>query len=117
MPETTAEIIKNALALERDATRLAGLAFPVIRVRFAGPTDHRGARWIASYRGTRVTVPFHTGPDSPTKYAARAAYWCWLRHRAEHLADLPDDGPRVMIPGDAGPDEYAYLAVPERFLT
>lgn len=116
MSSDASSIIRGAIERERRALRLVGLAFPVIRVRFAGPTDHRGARWIASYHGVRFVQPFHVGPEGPSELAGRAAYCCWRKYVNSRGADMVDDGPRLMIPGDAGPDEYAYLAVPERFL-
>src|SRR5215831_15740136 len=57
-----------------------GLSFPVIRVRFSGPTDHHGARYVASLRSPLGRVqhfePFHAGPEGPSELAHKAARGC-----------------------------------------
>ena len=96
-----------------------GLSFPVIRVRFSGPTDHHGARYVASLRSPLGTVqhfePFHVGPEGPSELAHKAARACWEKYLAERRYE--EEEPRAFIPGDMGPDEYVFLAVPEGFVS
>ena len=99
----------------REPDAFVGLAFPVIRVRFAGPTDHNQARYVASLRGARFTQPFHHGPEGTSRLAYMAAVGCWNAYRAK--LDNPDVDQRdvVFIPGDNGADEYVYTVVPAEY--
>ena len=95
---------------------LTGLAFPVIRVRYAGPTDHRGSRYIATVRGVRFTASYDYALDGPAN-ARYAAGRCWDKYRSEHSEAYDGDTqPRVFIPGDLDADSYAFTVVPEGFL-
>lgn len=116
MPDTIEQIVERAVAAEERTRRLSGRAFPVIRVRYAGPTNHRGSRYIATLGDFRVTWHYAyelSGPEN----AIRAAYACWLRYRNDRIGSLGfDDSPRVFIPGDYDATTYAYTVVPEAML-
>lgn len=94
-----------------------GLAFPVIRVRYAGATDHRQSRYIATLRGVRHTENYdHALDGSRNAYNAAAA--CWVKYRAAHAEAYKGDSQRrVFIPGDLDADSYSYTVVPDGFLT
>jgi hypothetical protein len=97
--------------------RFAGLAFPVITVRYAGPTDRRGSRYIATLRGVRHTEHYDYALGGP-ETARLAARNCWNKYRAQHAeAYAGDEQPRAFIPGDLNSDSYAFTVVPEGFLT
>lgn len=110
---------------ERD--RYEGLAFPVAVVRFAGPTDHRGSRYLAVIRqGERVTrsTRSYRHDESASQNAHAAARLCWEKHRAQLAADFRRDGlawtdaddeqtrTSVLVPGDLDRDSYAFVIVP-----
>ncbi len=101
--------------MNRDS--LVGLAFPVVRVRYAGPTDYRGARYIATLRGVRVIEGYDYAHDgSRNAYAAAVA--CWNKYRDQHAeAYAGDEQERVFIPGDLDADSYAFTVVPSGFLS
>lgn len=105
----------NASATIREDA-LVGLAFPVIRVRYAGPTDHRGSRYIATLRGVRATESYDYA-KSGSENAYSAARSCWAKYKAQHAeAYAGDDKPRVFVPGDLDADSYAFTVVPAGFL-
>lgn len=117
MPKPVEHVIREAIALERDALRLKGLAFPVVTVRYRGPTDHRGSRWLARCGDTRYAIAYDYALDASDN-AARAAWACWRRYWTAHTGPgWTDDEPRVFIPGDLNDSTYTYTVVPERFLT
>lgn len=95
-----------------------GLAFPVIRVKYAGPTDTKGARWIASMRrdnerSYRVTVGYDSGEREGAANAIHAARACW--EKACDDLGVPK-GEHVAIPADLSASEYAFTMVPEYIL-
>lgn len=95
---------------------LIGLAFPVVKVRYAGPTNTRGSRYIATLRGERVSVSFDYAL-SASENAYRAAVACWDKYRNAHAeAYEGDEQERVFIPGDLDADSYAFTIVPAGFL-
>ncbi len=99
------------------APDLTGLSFPVIKVRYAGPTDYRGSRYIATLRGVRHTESYDHALDG-SRNAANAARACWAKYREQHAeAFAGDEQPRVFIPGDLDADSYAYTVVPAGFLS
>jgi hypothetical protein len=101
-------------ATETDS--LVGLAFPVIRVRYAGPTNYRGSRYIATLRGVRHTEHYNYAEDG-SRNAFNAAVACWQKYRQAHEeAFRGDEQPRVFIPGDLDADAYAFTVVPAGFL-
>lgn len=119
MSETkdVSQVIREAMALERDALRLKGLAFPVVTVRYRGPTDRRGSRWLARCGDTRCTFSYDYALDASDD-AAWAAWACWRLYWTNNTGPgWTDDEPRVFIPGDFSADTYTYTVVPERFLT
>src|SRR5438309_2140569 len=81
-------------------------AFPVVKVRYAGPTNTKGSRWIAtlrrdSKRTYRATVNYDHAEPSGAQNAIRAAWECWRKARN----DLIPAGKNyctdyVAIPGD-----------------
>jgi hypothetical protein len=94
-----------------------GMAFPVVRVRYAGPTNYRGARYIATLRGVRVIDGYDHALDG-SRNAYNAARACWQKYRAQHEeAFAGDDQERVFIPGDLDAASYAFTVVPAGFLT
>lgn len=94
--------------------RFAGLAFPVVRVRFAGPTNTRGSRYIASVRGVRATHSYDHAL-SASENALRAARKCWSAYQTSQMVNINDD-PRVFIPGDLSSSEYAFTVIPAAYL-
>ena len=94
--------------------KFVGLAFPVVKVRFAGPTDTRGSRYIATCRGVRATHSYdHALSGSENAY--RAACKCWGAYQTSSMVNIADD-PRIFIPGDLSADAYAFTVVPAAFL-
>ncbi len=97
--------------------RLVGLAFPVIRVRYAGPTNSRSSRYIATLRGIRSTQSYDyslSGPQNAFEVAAR----CWNKYREAHAeAYERDEQEPVFIPGDLDANSYAFTVVPRGFLS
>ena len=91
-----------------------GLAFPVIKVRFAGPTNSRGSRYIATMRDVRVTHSYDHAL-SASENAFRAARKCWSSYQTSLMQNVAED-PRVFIPGDLSNDSYAFTVVPTAFL-
>jgi hypothetical protein len=94
--------------------RFAGLAFPVVKVRYAGPTNTLGGRYIASVRDVRVTHSYDHAISSSDN-ALRAARKAWSKYQTSKMVNINDD-PRVFIPGDLSDDSYVYLVVPSAFL-
>lgn len=100
----------------RTQTPFIGLAFPVIRVRYAGPTNYRGSRYIATLRGIRATVSYSC-ELSASENATAAALKVWDKYRAQHAeAFQGDEQTRVFIPGDLSSDAYAFTVIPAGFL-
>ena len=86
--------------------------FPAVRVKFHGPTDHRGSRYIATEYVSgdytaRVTHPYDFGL-SPQKNALEAARKCHAKVRAK--IGLSSDE-FTLIPGDLSTSEYVFVAV------
>jgi hypothetical protein len=101
----------------REQDSLVGLAFPVIRVRYLGPTDHRPSRYVATLRGVRVTESYDHALDGG-RNAYNAAAERWKRYRFRYSdAFEGDDQPRVFIPGDLTDDSYSFTVVPTAFLS
>lgn len=95
---------------------LDGLAFPVVKVRYAGPTNTRGSRYIATLRNTRIVRPYdHALSGSENAY--RAAVACWARYEILERMTPYDETTQVLIPGDLSDDTYAFTVVPAGFLT
>jgi hypothetical protein len=95
-----------------------GLAFPVAKVRYAGPTNSRGSRWVASVyrdrdRTFRATVGYDHALPSGARNALPAALKAFEKARADIDADLRED--YVAIPGDFDADTYIFTFVPKRF--
>lgn len=94
---------------------LIGLAFPVVKVRYAGPTDYRGSRYIATLRGVRHTEQYDHALDGSVN-AYNAAVAVWAKYRAQLPGPLgTDEQPRVFIPGDLDADSYSFTVVPAGF--
>jgi hypothetical protein len=97
---------------------LSGLAFPVARVRFAGPTNYRGARYYAtlrrdSERTYRASVPFSYAL-SASENALRAARMVHEKALADTGGGAPED--YVAIPGDLDASSYVFTFVPAYML-
>lgn len=94
-----------------------------IRVRFAGPTDHRPARWIATWEGwpddrrpVRRTFDYddggRTGGENFAERVAQA-YVDWLNKAPAPRPGLPEwratSVARGVTVGSIGPDEHVVL--------
>jgi hypothetical protein len=95
-----------------------GLAFPVAKVRFNGPTDHRGARYSATIRRDnertyRTTVSFDYAKN-PGENALSAALKCLERALEGNGSDSSVDD-YVAIPGDLDASAYSFTFVPKYF--
>jgi hypothetical protein len=96
-----------------------GLAFPVARVRYSGPTDTRGGRYNASLyrdrdRTYRASVPY--GHDIGG--GARGALPAALKVLECALVDITSGATvadYVAIPGDYSDDAYVFTFVPAYF--
>lgn len=99
---------------------LVGFAFPVIRVRYAGPTDYRGSRYIASCRRgdetDRATVSYDYAAGGPAT-ALEAARQCWAKRQQAltQTTGISDDSERVFVPGNLDDNSYAFTVVPAGF--
>lgn len=95
-----------------------GLAFPIVRVRYAGPTNTRGSRWIATLRRDeertyRVTRGYDYAAPMGSGGALAAALECWDKARAD-LNAWSDE--HVAIPADLDAGSYAFTFVPKAML-
>lgn len=95
-----------------------GLAFPVIRVKYDGPTDYRPSRWIATLRrdndrSYRVSQSYDDGAPEGARNAIGAAMACWERARAD--LGVPQDE-HLAVPGALDANTYAFLMVPRDLL-
>ena len=85
----------------------------MIRVRYLGPTDHRGSRWVATCKRSadqvfRAVLPYeHDGSDYRGQHAALA---CLAKINADRATVLPDDRPWVLIAAAHDDDAYYYVA-------
>ena len=95
---------------------LVGFAFPVVKVRFAGPTNYKGSRYIATLRGVRHTEHYdHALSGSQNAYnAAEAVYAKYRQTHAEAFEH--DTQERILIPGDLDDSSYAFTIVPVSFV-
>lgn len=100
----------------------AGFAFPVVRVKYAGPTNSRGSRWIASCRidnerTVRCTLPYRHEVASGSVNALPAAVECMQRAFAAGSGgwEHPQVADYVAIPGDLSASEYSFTFVPAYF--
>jgi hypothetical protein len=87
--------------------RFAGLAFPVIRVRYTGNGYAASLR-----RDSERTFRASTSYDhalSASQNALRAARKCWDKCAAD-IGMAGDD--RIFIPGDLDAERYAFTVVP-----
>lgn len=103
-----------------DADTFEGFAFPLIVVKYCGPTNTRGSRYVAtlaryegmsggSVRLARVARSFDYGP-TPSHQALSVARECWAKY-------LPnDEGARVFVPADMADGHTGYVVVPAGML-
>lgn len=94
----------------------AGMAFPIIRVRYAGPTNHRGSCYIATLRGIRFVRPLDY-ELSGSENAYQAALECWKLYQDGVGGARSDYRERVFIPGDLSDDSYCFTLVPAGLIT
>lgn len=102
-----------------------GLAFPVVKVRYAGPTDTKGSRWIATMRRDnerlfRATASYNHDLPSGADNALAAARVCYALALVDSNALGPvkrhvDD--YVSVPGDLDSDTYVFTFVPAELLS
>lgn len=91
---------------------LDGFTFPVVRVRYAGPTDCRGSRYIATLRGVRHTHDYDHALEGRAN-AHAAALACWAKYRAGLTPEATAvEEPRVFVPGDLDANSYSFTVVP-----
>lgn len=97
-----------------------GLAFPVVKVRYAGPTDYRGSRWIASLGRMgyddptyRTTGSYHHALPSGSVNALPVARECLKKALAAHGDN--DAADYVAVPGSLDADTYVFTFVPKYF--
>lgn len=78
----------------------------VLRIRYHGPTDSRGARLVVSDtdRGRRVTVPYAYGLSDDERRAESVEAWCG-RH-------LPECFAGSWIVGTVSGSEWVAVSVP-----
>lgn len=98
-----------------------GLAFPVARVRYAGPTDTRGSRYIASMhrdseRTYRATRSYEPGESGGASQAIHAATLCLAKALAENNPGV-EASDYIAIPGDFSADSYVFTFVPAYFFS
>jgi hypothetical protein len=82
----------------------------LIKVRYYGPTDYKGSRWIATYRRSsdkvfRAVVAYE---DHDNHHAAALA--CLAKINKEREAALPGDQPFILICAAHDCDAYYYVA-------
>jgi hypothetical protein len=113
---TVTEQPTDALVAERLTSSFDDMVFPVIRVKFRGPTNHRGSRYIATCRGVRHTEHYDHALDGRAN-AANAARALWEKYRFRYSQAFEGDvQPRVFIPGDLDESSYSFTVVPLGFL-
>lgn len=98
-----------------------GLAFPVVKVRYAGPTNTKGSRWIATLRRSRtevirVTASYDYSLPTGQENALVAAKECYAKALASYDSgnDVRD---YVAVPGDLNPDTYVFTFVPAELMS
>ena len=86
----------------------------LIKVRYLGPTNHKGSRWAATYKRSsdqtfRAVTPCHgtSHDDNANGYAAALA--CLAKINADRLGILP--GGREFVLSCAAHDNDAYYYV------
>jgi hypothetical protein len=91
--------------------QLRGYAFPLIKVRYRGPTDAHGSRWSASVAGMRTTLPYASAKPGGSAGALPAARKMWGRALAEQAGtgETPDDF--IFIPIDISNDTYGFVPI------
>lgn len=94
----------------------AGLSFPVCRVRYSGPTDHRGSRWIATIKRDgktyRSVTPYMYEMPTGSRQAEIAARALYHDVREKMGLDTLDDAVVSAICGDLDRDSYSFTLVP-----
>jgi hypothetical protein len=88
---------------------LAGLAFPVVRVRYTG-----NGYAASLYKDVNETVRASVGYDhalSPSANALEAARKCWDKYTAQHDTHEPS----IFIPGNLDSSHYSFTVVPAYF--
>jgi hypothetical protein len=97
-----------------------GLAFPVARVRYAGPTEVRGSRFNATMKrgedSYRIARSYRYDEPQGAGQAVHAARLCLANYleendRDETVADY------VAVPGEYDVDTYVFVFVPARFFS
>jgi hypothetical protein len=94
---------------------LSPYSFPVVTVRYSGPTNHRGSRWFATCRRGvdatyRASGPYDYTTSGGSPNALSTAHKCLQKALTEASVD-----DYVAIPGDLSPDSYAFTFVPKTF--
>ena len=83
-----------------------------IKVRFAGPTNNRGSRWIATadHPIGRVTVGYNHDLDTGLENAKTAAQALVERWNADHVERYGVPDARTIVAGGHLPDgAYAFI--------
>lgn len=97
--------------------RFVGLAYPVVKVRYAGPTDTQGTRYIATLRRVRHIEHYDYALEGRAN-AYNAAWACWTKYQNGLPEVFRDDDQRqrVLVPGDLDADSYTFTVVPAGLL-
>ena len=98
----------------------SGLAFPVAKVRYTGPTNYRGSRWIATIRRDnertyRVIDPYRSELPSGSVNALDTARACLAKMLADNHSETSASD-YVAIPAELDADTYAFTFVPTYLL-
>jgi hypothetical protein len=96
---------------------LKGYAFPLIKVRYRGPTDHHSARWSASLDGRWLSASYDDGERTGAQSALPVAIELWsfmlMEHRVGTGGETADDF--IFIPVDLGSDTYGFVPIAKSF--
>jgi hypothetical protein len=90
--------------------KLQGLAFPLIKVRFHGPTDNNWQRWTASYDGRRITRPYDDSIEDGARNALPVAQELWERVLKENQMNQTIKD-YILIPVNVDSSSYGFVPV------
>jgi hypothetical protein len=107
---------------------LVGYAFPLIVVKYYGPTDARGSRYVATlkrYGGMSEGTVIESRRSAPFRYdmgtseqSMALVRECWARYIAPGRdGKATDDVARVFVPCDMANGDTGYVVVPASVLT
>jgi hypothetical protein len=103
-----------------------GITFPLVKVKFAGPTDHRGARWIATLtsgrlggpKSYRVIRPYDysigCGATNALPVAQEVLRKCFADWSARTESECPNVQNFILIPCEIDRDTYGFTVIHKR---